>query len=63
MDLSHRRASLFHRLESLVVDIRRFDGVDLLLELHDLRRCLFEVLLVDFFPSQGGFGSYTSRQG
>lgn len=56
MDLCHCRAGLLHRLQSLVVDVRGLDRVDLLLELHDLRRCLLEVLLVYLFPSEGGFG-------
>lgn len=57
VDLCHRRTGLLHRLQSLVVDIRRLDRVDLLLELRDLRRCLFEVLFLYLFPSERGFGS------
>jgi hypothetical protein len=37
MNLLHSLASLLHGLECLMIDIRRFDRVDLLLELHDLR--------------------------
>jgi hypothetical protein len=57
MDLCHGSAGRLHRVQGLLVDIRRFDRVDLLFELGDLRGCLFEVLLVDLFPSQSGFGS------
>lgn len=59
VDLRHRCTSLLHRLQGLVVDISRFDGIDLLLELNDLRCCLLEVLFVNLFPSEGGFGSCT----
>jgi hypothetical protein len=59
VDLRHCRTSLLHGLEGLVVDIGRFDGVDLLLELDDLRCCLLEVLFVHLFPSEGGFGNCT----
>lgn len=57
MDLCHGSAGGLHCVQSLLVDIRRFDRVDLLFELGDLRSCLFEILLVDLLPSQGGFGS------
>jgi hypothetical protein len=57
MDLCHGSAGRLHCVQGLLVDIRRFDRVDLLLELGDLRGCLIEVLLVDLFPSQSGFGS------
>lgn len=59
VDLSHRRTSLLHRLQSLVVDIRRLDRVDLLLQLRDLRCRLLKVLFLHLFPSQCGFGSCT----
>jgi hypothetical protein len=51
MDLLHSRTGLLHRGQSLVVNVRGFDGVYLLLELHDLCRGLLEILLVDLFPS------------
>jgi hypothetical protein len=41
-----------------VIDIRRFDRVDLLFKLHGLRRCLFKVLLMHLFPSKGILSSY-----
>jgi hypothetical protein len=56
VDLLHCCTGLFHRGQSLVIDVRRFNGVYLLLELHDLRRCLLEVLLMDLFPSEGILG-------
>jgi hypothetical protein len=59
VNLRHRRTGLLHSLQGLVVDIGRFDGVDLLLKLDDLRCCLLEVLLVHLFPSEGGLGSCT----
>jgi hypothetical protein len=39
-----------------LVDICRFDGVDLLFELHDLALGLFKVLFVQFLSSEGCFG-------
>lgn len=57
MDVFHSGTGHLHRGQGLVIDIRGFDGVGLLLELHDLRRCLLEILLVDLFPSEGVFGS------
>jgi hypothetical protein len=56
MNLLHSITSRLHSLERLVVDIRRFDRVNLLLELHDLRRGLLKVLLMLMFPSQRSFG-------
>lgn len=38
VNLFHRRTSLLHRLERLIVDIGRFDRVHLLLELDNLTR-------------------------
>lgn len=38
VNLFHRCTSLLHRLEGLIVDIRRFDRVHLLLKLNDLTR-------------------------
>jgi hypothetical protein len=58
VNLLHSGTGLLHCGQSLVVDVRRFDGVYLLLELHDLRRCLLEVLLVDLFPSEGVLRRY-----
>jgi hypothetical protein len=53
----HRLTSLLHRLQGLVVDVGRFDGVNLLLQLDDLGCCLFEILFVGLLPSECGFGS------
>ena len=58
MDLLHSGTGLLHSSQGLVVDIRGFDGVYLLLELHTLSCCLLERLLVDLFPSEGVFSGY-----
>ena len=60
MDLVHGRACRLHRLQSLLVDIRRFDGVDLLFQLGDLCRRLFEVLLMDLFPSESSLSGWSA---
>lgn len=55
MNLGHGRSGRLHCIQSLLVDIRRFDGINLLFELGNLRRRLFKVLLVDFFPPKSRF--------
>lgn len=55
MNLCHGRTSRLHRIQSLLVDIRRFYGVNLLFELGNLRRRLFKVLLVDLLPPKSRF--------
>jgi hypothetical protein len=49
MYLLHSRASILHRIQRLLVNIRCFDTVDFALEGHDLRARLlqgmFELLL------------------
>ena len=59
MNLRHSRTSSLHRLQRLLVDIRRLNRVNLLFELNDLRCRLFEVLLVDLLPAEGVFGRCT----
>lgn len=61
MDLLHSGAGLLHSSQGLVVDIRGFDGVYLLLKLHNLSCCLLEILLVDLFPSECVFGGYSTQ--
>ena len=61
MDLFHSGAGLLHCSQGLVVDIRGFDGVYLLLELHNLSCCLLEILFVDLFASEGVFGGYSTQ--
>ena len=58
MDLLHRGAGVFHRVERFLVYVGGFDAVDLLLDLGDLRGGLFEGALVDFFAAEGCFGGY-----
>lgn len=60
MNLRHRRPSSLHGIQRLLVDIRSLDRVDLLFQLGDLGRRLFEILLMDLFPSQGRLGSYNN---
>jgi hypothetical protein len=55
VDLLHGRAGVLHRVQGLLVDVRGFDAVDLLFDLGDLRGCLLEAALVDFFAAEGGF--------
>jgi hypothetical protein len=45
-----------------MVDIRRLDRVNLLLELDDLCGSLLKVLLVLMFPSQRSFRSYIIQE-
>ena len=55
VDLAHGFAGVLHRFQGLLVDVGGLDGVDLLLDLGDLRRCLFEAALVDFLAAEGCF--------
>lgn len=52
VNLLHGLAGLLHRLERLLVDVGRFDRVDLLLERRDLSRGLFEGMFVLFLSFQ-----------
>lgn len=61
MNLLHGSAGLLHGSQGLVVDVRGFDGVYLLLKLHNLGCCLLEILLVDLFPSKGVLGGYSTQ--
>lgn len=56
MDLLHRRTGVLHRNKGFLVDVRGFDGVDLLLEHRDLAVCLLEGMLVLFFALECVFG-------
>lgn len=56
MDLLHCLTGLLHRQKSFLIDIRGFDGVDLLFYGRDLRRGLFEGVFVLLLPSEGRFG-------
>ena len=62
MDLRHSSTSLLHRLQGLVIDIRRLDRVYLLLQLHNLRRRLLKILLQALFPSKRGLGGCNHKQ-
>jgi hypothetical protein len=55
----HRSARLVHRAQRLLVDVGRFDRINLLFELNDLCLSLFEVLFVEFLPSESSLGRYT----
>lgn len=50
VDVFHGGASALHGIEGLLVDIRALDGVDLLLQRHDLRLCLLERVLKHLLP-------------
>lgn len=56
MDLLHRLTGLFHRQEGFMVDVGRFDRVNLLLYGCDLREGLFEGVFVLLLPSECCFG-------
>lgn len=49
VDLLHGFAGILHGQQSLLIDIRRLDGVDLVFQHGDLSRGLFERVLVGFF--------------
>lgn len=57
----HGLAGLVHGQEGFLVDVGCFCRVHMLLELHYLRLCLFEVLFVKFLSSECGFGNYNSN--
>jgi hypothetical protein len=58
MYLLHGGACILHRIKCFLVDVRRFNTVDLLLDLCNLCSSLLQAALVDLFPAQGGFRSY-----
>ena len=53
MDVLHGGAGVLHRVERLLVDVCRLDGVYLALESHDLRLCLLERVLELLLPPEG----------
>jgi hypothetical protein len=59
VNLLHCLPGVLHRVERFLVDIGRFDRVDLLLDLGDLRRGLFEGAFVEFLAAEGCFGGYS----
>lgn len=60
MHTFHGISGAVHGVQSLLVDVCRFDGVHLLLELHELVLGLFEVFFVQFLSSEGCFGGCPS---
>jgi hypothetical protein len=58
--LLHRFAGLLHRLQRLAVDIRRLDGVYLLLECTDLAQCLLQGVFVRLLAFQRRLRGYAS---
>lgn len=60
MDMAHSRARRLHGLQGLLVDVRRFNRIDLLFQLGDLRRRLFEILLMKLFPSESSLGGWSA---
>ena len=58
--LLHGLAGLLHRLQRLAVDIRRLDGVYLLLERADLTQGLLQGVLVRLLAFQNRLRSYVS---
>lgn len=52
VDLLHGRASVLHRIQRLLINIRRLDAINLLLERHDLGARLLEGMLKLFLPPQ-----------
>ena len=53
MDVLHRLAGVLHRQQRFLVDVRGFDGVDLVLEHGYLRGGLLEGVLVGLFALEG----------
>jgi hypothetical protein len=57
MDFGHSSTSFLHSSESLVVDIRSLNGVNILFYLSDLILGHLQMLLEYFLSPEGGLGS------
>jgi hypothetical protein len=55
VDALHRCASILHRGQRLLVDIRRLDRIDFFLERQDLRTGLFVSMLERLLSPQSRF--------